>query len=114
MQKQLNNATWLQVSEVHGSLLLNTTEIIRLKACSCYTQIYFTNRKPLLIAKVLKQFEEKLSTYGFVRVHRTHLINKYHINTIQANSTIVMSDASTATIARRMRNQVIKQLIQAA
>ena len=86
-------------------------EIIRLEADSNYTRIHFTNRKPLLVARVLKSFIPSLESRGFIRTHRTHLINVKHIRTLTHQGHLVMSDASHAEISRSRRKEVKAMLL---
>jgi two-component system, LytTR family, response regulator len=102
------------VSVAEGQLQLNPYDIIRLKASSNYTFIYFTNRRPLIAAKILKNFEAKLNQFGFIRTHRKHLINRQYISRISNNKTIIMSDDSVAEISRRQKAAVLKKLRAAA
>lgn len=102
----------LPVSTSEGLYFFDSDEIIRLEASSNYTYIYFTNRKPMLIAKVLGDYETMLASLGFVRTHRSHLINKKHILFIDVKGDIVMQDTSRAEISRRKRKDVMRELKQ--
>jgi two-component system LytT family response regulator len=108
------NTDYLKLSVTEGVFIINPSDIIRLKASSNYTFIYFTNRRMLVIAKVLKQFEDALRGHGFIRTHRTHLINRRHVNSISGDGHIIMTDATVAGISKRMKSQVMKQLCPAA
>ena len=70
-------------------------------------------QKKMITAKVLKEFEEMLEPFGFVRTHRTHLVNRQHILCITTDN-IIMKDASVAGISRRMKSGVMKILKNAA
>jgi two-component system LytT family response regulator len=82
-------------------------DIIRLEAKSNYTNFYFKNHKPILSAKVLKQYEEQLLPFGFIRTHRSHLVNKQHILFADTNGNLVMEGDSTAEISRRLKKTVM-------
>lgn len=104
----------IKLSVTEGIFDISPADIIRLKASSNYTVIYFVNRRPLIIAKVLKAFEHVLGCHGFIRIHRTHLINRRYISRIDQDGSIIMSDASVAGVSRRMKQQVMKELNNAA
>jgi two-component system LytT family response regulator len=97
-----------------GRFFFNAEEIVRLEASSNYTNIYFTNKKKMLTAKVLKEFVQLLEPLGFVRTHRTHLVNRHHILCVTPDGNIIMKDASVAEISRRMKAGVMKVLKNAA
>ncbi len=102
------------LATAEGRFFLNPEDIIRLEASSNYTRIFFTNNRSLISAKVLKNFAEMLEPFGFVRIHRTHLVNRLHIFCVTAKGKVIMKDDSTAEISRRMKNGVMKQLKNAA
>jgi two-component system, LytTR family, response regulator len=91
-----------------GRYFFQPEEIIRLEASSNYTKIYFCNKRKIVSAKVLKDFETILEPFGFVRTHRTHLVNRQHIHCVTPDGNI--KDASVAEISRRMKSGVMKVL----
>jgi two-component system, LytTR family, response regulator len=104
----------ISVATSGGRYFFNPEEIIRLEASSNYTNIYFINKKKMLTAKVLKEFAQLLEPFGFVRTHRTHLVNRQHILCITPGGNIIMKDSSVAEISRRMKSEVMKVLKNAA
>jgi two-component system LytT family response regulator len=85
-----------QISFYQGreTVRVQTDQIIRLEAMSNYTRVYFTDHRPMLMAKVLRAYDEILRPHGFVRAHRSHLINLQYIEGIDANGNIRMLDTS--------------------
>ena len=100
----------LSVPTEKGIYFFNPSEIIRMEANSNYTCIYFTNRLPLVIAKILGAYEQTLSGYGFVRTHRSHLVNKSFIRYVENTGNILMQDASRVEISRRKKKEVMRLL----
>lgn len=101
----------------HGRQYYAPEQIIRLESESNYTYVHFKDRKPLLVAKVLREFEEILKPLGFIRTHRSHLVNKHYIVGLDACGCIAMQDDSFAAVSRRKRKKVEKEIsdcIQAA
>ena len=104
----------ISIGTSEGKYFFKPEEIIRLEASSNYTNIYFSNKKKMITAKVLKEFEEMLEPFGFVRTHRTHLVNRQHILCVTHDNNIIMKDSSVAGISRRMKTGVMKILKTAA
>jgi two-component system LytT family response regulator len=102
--------TTLQIATSQGFYYFNPDEIIRLEASSNYTYLYFTNRKPMLVAKVLSDYETILGQAGFVRTHRSHLVNRKHVLFLDRSGNIIMKDASKAEVSRRKRKVVMDAL----
>jgi two-component system LytT family response regulator len=90
-------------------LFLSPSQIIRLEAKSSYTKIFFDDMQSVVTCKVLKEYEALLKPLGFIRTHRSHLVNKNRISKID-NGNIYMDDLSVAEISRRKRMEVLKQL----
>jgi len=102
------------ISTAAGHFFFNPQEIVRMEAKSNYTNIYFTNKRKMLTSKVLKEFAAVLEPLGFLRTHRTHLVNKQHIAFVSNSVNIVMKDESIAEVSRRMKSGVMKVLKDAA
>lgn len=110
----MTTTSTISLSTSEGHYFFQPDEIVRLEASSNYTRIYFTNKKIMVSAKVLKTYESILEPYGFLRTHRTHLVNKNHILCVTSDGNIIMKDASVAEISRRMKSGVMKVLKNAA
>jgi two-component system LytT family response regulator len=98
------------LTDSKGEHLFSSGNIIRMEAADNYTIVHFSNRpRPFIISKVLKVYEKLLSPYGFVRTHRSHLVNKQFVNRVE-NCNVVMQDASVARITQRKKNVCKKKL----
>ena len=86
--------------------------IIRCQGESNYTHIFFADRKPLLTAKSLIEFEELLAEYGFIRVHKTHLVNLSQVSSFTKNDggVLFLSNGDSVGISRRRKEFVLEQL----
>ena len=74
---------------------------------SNYTRFYFTDKKILLTSRTLKEYEEMLAAHGFLRVHKSHLVNKKYIVSYNAEGMLVMKDSSKVEISRRRKEEVM-------
>lgn len=88
--------------------------IVRCQGESNYTYIYFSDRKPLLTAKSLIEFEELLAEYHFLRVHKTHLVNLNHVSSFNKNDggILNLSNGDSVAISRRRKELTLEQLKQ--
>lgn len=83
-------------------------DIIRLQADRNYTRFYFTKEKQFLSAKTLLEYEKTLEKSGFLRVHKSHLVNSTHIKSYGKQGIIIMSDDSEVEVSRRKRDVMQK------
>ncbi len=100
-----------------GTAVIDINNIVRIEAISNYSKLFFANtstggRKTLVVAKVLKWFDELLSDKGFIRIHRSHLINISCINSYNNNNRhkIILQNQEQINISRRKRSSIIKRL----
>ena len=100
----------LALSTSEGTYFYTPDQIIRLEGESNYTRFFFTEKKPMLASKTLKEFEEMLTTHGFVRIHKSHLVNKKYITNLSGDGVITMTDKSKVEISRRRRAEVAEFL----
>ena len=86
--------------------------IVRCQGESNYTHLYFTAKRPLLVAKSLVEFEELLVDHGFIRVHKSHLVNLNHVTSISKSDggTLNLSNGDSVLISRRRKDFVTESL----
>ncbi len=115
MTAKYNNENILILSVCNGLEIIDINTIIRIEAISNYSKLYFTNGKTLVVAKVLRWFEERLAVKNstgnkiiFLRTHRTHLVNKNFI-TRYTNGKIELQNHQIIDVARRKKNDFLQQ-----
>jgi two-component system, LytTR family, response regulator len=130
LQKQHNNATnqqlynnfiynintddkkdfKLALPTTQGTFFYKPDEIIRLEGESNYTKFFFVNKKTLLTSRTLKEYEEILVDHGFIRVHKSHMLNKTHVVNYTADGMLTLSDQSKVEVSRRRKEEVMERL----
>lgn len=97
----------IAIRSAEGSHFFHTKDIIRLEADSSYTHIFLSNGKRFTASKTLKYLEEMLDGHGFMRVHKTHLINPAYISKVNPDHTMAtMSDGSEVEVSRRKKDEL--------
>jgi len=111
-QNLLNPNKRIAFHTSQGVFLHELQNIIRCNSEGNYTSIYLTNGKRLLIAKPLKEYESILSSFGFERIHHSHIINLNHL--ISYNNKdggyVVLSDNTSLPVSSRKKAQLLKVL----
>lgn len=79
MKKTTKAGHQLIIPSRQGYEIIDSNSIIRIEAISSYSKLYFTNGKTMVVTKVLRWFAEQLALQPFIRIHRTHLINRNFI-----------------------------------
>ncbi len=86
-------------------------KIVRCQGEGNYTHIWFEDQKHMLVSKTLVEFEELLQEFGFIRVHKTHLVNLNHINAfVKTDSLLKLSGGELIPVSRRRKEKVLERL----
>jgi len=96
----------VEVRDGAQRLFLAPAEIVSVEAAGNYVEIR-TGARTHLVRGALAAFEGRLAPHGFVRVHRSRLVNKAHIRAIRPTGAgdveIELSDGRTLAGSRRYR-----------
>lgn len=76
-KNQITHRLALPVSD--GYVFIAVDEIVCLEANGSYTQIYFTDKKPMLISKKMYKLDEMIAHPDLFKPHRSYLINLSHV-----------------------------------
>lgn len=90
---------------------IDARQIVRVQSSSNYSKIIFDSGKTLVVAKVLRWFEDRLAADGFMRVHRTHLINTGYILQYYPDgegSKLELTNGDTISISKRKKSEFLK------
>ena len=100
----------LRIPATNGMTFVNIRNIIRMEAEGPYTHIYMENGQHFMSSHHLKQFEEHLDESVFLRIHRSHLINRNKIKSItdKQKPMIVMEDGIAIEVPRRREHEFLK------
>ena len=86
--------------------------ILHIESSSNYSKIFFRENKPIIVTKLLKDFEDMLGPYRFYRIHNSHLINLSYIKKyVKAEGgQVIMQDGTTIDVARRKKEEFLKMI----
>lgn len=84
-----------------GFEVIEMTNILYCKADNNYTEIFLIDSHKKLVSKTLKYFENILSESGFVRIHKSYMVNVNYIKTYKKGKggTIVLTNDKELSVA---------------
>lgn len=90
--------------------LFSTDEIVHCKSDGSYTVFESIDQQRIIVSKVLKDYDHLLSGSGFLRVHRSHLINLKHIKRFdkQDGGYVIMSNDNQVPVSTSGREKLLE------
>lgn len=90
--------------------LINVSDIIRCEADNNYTTFYLSTGERIVISHGLKEYEDLLGSYGFFRVHQSHLINLKYIARFDKKDGgyVILSDKSQIPVSQRKKQKLLE------
>ncbi|MCF1421859.1 LytR/AlgR family response regulator transcription factor [Mangrovimonas futianensis] len=102
--KNIHSSTFdeqnLLLQTQNGYLKLPLKHIVKIESDRNYSYIHLDNGSKELSSKTLAYFDEILVDKGFFRCHRSFLVNKRHIDSIQ-NNAFILKNKTEIPISRR-------------
>ena len=100
----------LAIPTAEGLYFFPVKEIIRCEADRNYTQFHLTQERKIITSKTLKEYDETLSGHGFLRVHKSHLVNIKFVERYAAKGELYLTDKAVVEVARRRKEKVLEAL----
>ena len=110
VQKQEADEYRLALSTSEGVFFYLPSEIIRCEGESNYTTFHFKEAKPMMVSHTLKDYESILTDYGFVRVHKSHLVNMKYVSRMDRDGFLWLQNGQTIPVSRRRKEEVMSFL----
>lgn len=108
--KAINNKEQkIVLPQMDGFEVVKMKHIIRAEAADNYTILYLENGKKHTMSKTLKFYENLLSGYGFLRTHKSHLLNTDHIVKYKKGKVgeAIMSDGSSVLVSSNSKKELM-------
>ncbi len=100
---------------LNGFEFILISDIIRCQSDVNYTTIYTKDKKTLVVAKTLKEFESILSDYNFFRLHNSHLVNLACIKSYHKGKGgyVQLTDNTELEVSSRRKDGLLAKLTSA-
>lgn len=69
------NLTQLALRSAEKITIINLNDIVRCESSINYTQFIMSDGSKIMVTKTLKEYDELLAPHGFIRIHKSHLVN---------------------------------------
>lgn len=105
---QKESPQFIFVKSEYENLKINLSDIKYIESLKDYIKIHTHKEKPILTLSSLKNFEKKLGTLNFIRVHKSYIVSLKHIYSVQRNRIII--DDNWIPIGLNYRDEFIKRI----
>jgi two-component system LytT family response regulator len=97
-----------------GYAITDINDILYLEGMNNYTAFHLVARPKIIVSKTLKEFEELLTDSGFIRIHKSNIINISHMKKINMddNVSVVMADGAVLAVSRRRAAELVEVVKQ--
>lgn len=95
-----------------GYVFEEIQNIIRCEADNVYSTFHLADKRQITISKTLKDCEDLLQQYNFIRIHQSHLINMRFVKeyTKGDGGFVKMTDGSVIDVSRRKKEEFLAAL----
>lgn len=96
----------IAVSSMKEIRLVPVQEIIRAKSENSYTYFYLSGGEKLLSTTPIATYEELLGSYGFIRCHQSHLVNRKFVKSFLKTDgySLLMTDDAIVPVSKQKKD----------
>lgn len=94
-----------------GFEVVSLKDIVHCDAHDNFTDFYFVSGQKMMICRTLKFYEELLADSGFMRVHKSHLINLDHVTKYRKGKggQLTMSNGAVIDVSPNKKDELMEQ-----
>lgn len=102
----------LCIPSLKGFQVVELKDILFCEASGSYTNFYFTDKHTVCTAKTIHDYEELLEDAGFIRVHKSFLVNLLHVKEYLRGEggSVILSNGHEVEVARRKKDLLIAKM----
>lgn len=96
----------LCIPSLKGFQVVELKDILYCEASGSYTNFFFSGKHPVCTAKTIHDYEELLEDAGFVRIHKSFLVNLLHVKEYLRGEggSVVLSNNKELEVSRRKKD----------
>jgi len=104
-----NKIEKIALPTLSGLNMIKICDIVHCESDNNYTNFHLIDGSKLLVSRTLKEYDEMLSSSGFYRTHKSHLVNvKYIVEYIKGEGGIVkLENGDHVEVSRRRKDGLI-------
>ncbi|WP_420571679.1 LytR/AlgR family response regulator transcription factor [Kordia sp.] len=118
-----HNNNYIRVGSKHKGEYILKERIVYIEACENYSWLHLSNGTKLISCKSIGHHEEHLIHDGFIRIHRSFLVNlshlklyepKYRLMHLKGEIVLPMSFRKNRMLSKQIKNQELSMPLRMA
>ncbi|SRR5258705_2628288 len=111
-QKHSPQKMRLCIPSLKGFQVIELDDILYAESSGNYTNLYFSNKAMVCTSKPMHEYEKLLEDAGFVRIHKSILVNLLHVKEYLRGEggSVVLSNGKEVEVARRKKDLLIAKM----
>ncbi|MEZ4739886.1 MAG: LytTR family DNA-binding domain-containing protein [Flavobacteriales bacterium] len=110
VERRDEQALKLTLTQGDRAHAISPEQIAWCQADNNYTALHLADARRFLSARTLKDYDEMLSPFGFIRVHKSALVNRRHVDGIDGDGRVRLRNGVRVEISRRRMEEVTREL----
>jgi len=104
----------LCLPSLKGFQVVELDDILYAESSGNYTNFHFSNKNIICTSKPIHEYEELLSDSGFVRIHKSCIVNLVHVKEYikGEGGYVILSDGKKLEVARRKKDLFLSKMKQ--
>lgn len=102
----------LCIPSLKGFQVVELKDILYCEASGSYTNFFFADKHSICTAKTIHDYEDLLEDAGFVRIHKSFLVNLLHVKEYLRGEggSVILSNGKEVEVARRKKDLLIAKM----
>jgi two-component system, LytTR family, response regulator len=111
-RSQVPHEMKLCISSIKGFQVVDVKNILFCEASGSYTNFYFTDKNLICSAKAIHEYEELLADAGFIRIHKSYLVNLLHVKEYirGEGGSVILSNNQEVEVSRRKKDMLMARM----
>lgn len=110
--KEVKREMKLCIPSLNGFRVVELKDILYCEASGSYTNFILSENNSICSAKPIYEYDELLSGAGFIRIHKSYLVNLLHVKEYVRGEggSVILSDNREVAVSRRKKDYFLSRM----
>lgn len=99
------------LKDIESVYFIKINSILYCQADGPYTTFFLDNNEKIIISKTIKEYDELLQPFGFIRTHQSYIVNKNFVKKFEKfTDQIILENGQKIPVSQRKKEEVLTLL----